>query len=82
MPVPVTPVSLSPVKAPAASSQQESPSSMQMDVDLMLNLQQKSFVERSMYKRELCKNWAESGFCRYGQKCQYAHGLEELSENH
>ena len=35
-----------------------------------------------MYKRELCKNWTESGFCRYGDKCQYAHGQNELSENH
>ena len=35
-----------------------------------------------MYKRELCKNWTEAGFCRYGNKCQYAHGVDELSENH
>ena len=41
----------------------------------------KSFVERSMYKREMCKNWTEAGFCRYGSKCQYAHGAEELSDN-
>ena len=41
----------------------------------------KSFVERSMYKREMCKNWTDVGFCRYGSKCQYAHGIEELSEN-
>ena len=43
---------------------------------------QKSFVERSMYKREICKNWADHGVCRYGNKCQFAHGPEELSENH
>ena len=42
----------------------------------------KSFVERSMYKREMCKNWTEAGFCRYGTKCQYAHGQEELSDCH
>ena len=35
-----------------------------------------------MYKRELCKNWSESGACRYGNKCQFAHGFEELSDNH
>ena len=29
----------------------------------------------------MCKNWSDSGFCRYGNKCQYAHGVEELSEN-
>ena len=30
---------------------------------------QKTFVERSMYKREICKNWQETGFCRFGTKC-------------
>lgn len=47
---------------------------------MMEHMQSKSFVERSMYKREMCKNWTESGFCRYGAKCQYAHGQQELSE--
>ena len=23
------------------------------------------------YKTELCKNWIESGLCRYGKKCQF-----------
>ena len=32
------------------------------------------------YKREMCKNWTEVGFCRYGHKCQYAHGHDELAE--
>ena len=35
-----------------------------------------------MYKRELCKNWAETNFCRFADKCQYAHGVDELSEDH
>lgn len=35
-----------------------------------------------MYKREICKNWSETGVCRYGTKCQFAHGLDELSDNH
>ena len=30
------------------------------------------------YKRNICKNWEESGICNYGSKCQYAHGYEEL----
>lgn len=29
------------------------------------------------YKTELCKNWIEVGTCRYGKKCQFAHGKEE-----
>merc|ERR1712050_638703 len=31
------------------------------------------------YKTELCKNWIENNTCRYGKKCQFAHGKEELA---
>jgi hypothetical protein len=31
------------------------------------------------YKTELCRN-LESGFCEYGDKCFYAHSLEELRD--
>lgn len=27
---------------------------------------------------ELCRSWEETGTCRYGSKCQFAHGREEL----
>ena len=37
-------------------------------------------MDTKKYKREMCKNWTEVGFCRYGLKCQYAHGQEELAE--
>lgn len=30
------------------------------------------------YKTELCRSWTENGTCRYGRKCQFAHGEEEL----
>ncbi|GCC44271.1 hypothetical protein chiPu_0028074 [Chiloscyllium punctatum] len=30
------------------------------------------------YKTELCRPFQESGLCRYGDKCQFAHGLGEL----
>ncbi|KAI7865176.1 hypothetical protein BDF14DRAFT_1688977, partial [Spinellus fusiger] len=30
------------------------------------------------YKTELCRNWEEIGQCRYGAKCQYAHGVNDL----
>ena len=33
------------------------------------------------FKTELCKNWIENGSCRYGKKCQFAHGQEELRIN-
>ncbi len=32
------------------------------------------------FKTEMCKNWIEFGYCRYGKKCQYAHGEHELHE--
>ncbi|XP_068934703.1 mRNA decay activator protein ZFP36 [Petaurus breviceps papuanus] len=32
----------------------------------------------SRYKTELCRTFSESGKCRYGSKCQFAHGSEEL----
>eukprot|EP00741_Cyanophora_paradoxa_P001836 tig00000507_g1779.t1 len=31
-----------------------------------------------LYKTELCKNFEEKGACRYGSKCQFAHGLAEM----
>ncbi|XP_068601696.1 mRNA decay activator protein ZFP36L1-like [Brachionichthys hirsutus] len=30
------------------------------------------------YKTELCRTFEESGTCKYGTKCQFAHGLDEL----
>lgn len=26
----------------------------------------------------MCKNYSEKGFCPYGEKCKFAHGLDEL----
>ncbi|XP_064158347.1 mRNA decay activator protein ZFP36 [Anguilla rostrata] len=34
----------------------------------------------SRYKTELCRTFAESGVCKYGGKCQFAHGAEELRD--
>ncbi|ORY29157.1 hypothetical protein BCR39DRAFT_505642 [Naematelia encephala] len=30
------------------------------------------------HKTELCRGWIETGGCRYGAGCQFAHGLDEL----
>jgi len=30
------------------------------------------------YKTELCRSFSENGYCRYGEKCQFAHGSAEL----
>jgi len=34
---------------------------------------------RVKFKTEMCKNWIEAGVCRYGIKCQFAHGGDELT---
>ncbi|KAM6958767.1 uncharacterized protein FYW47_010181 [Aplochiton taeniatus] len=38
------------------------------------------FSSSSRYKTELCRTFAESGICKYGGKCQFAHGFEELRD--
>ncbi|KAK9760833.1 hypothetical protein K7432_014741 [Basidiobolus ranarum] len=32
----------------------------------------------SLYKTEFCRSYEETGFCRYGSKCQFAHSSSEL----
>ncbi len=32
----------------------------------------------SLYKTELCRSWEEKNTCRYGPKCQFAHGEDEV----
>lgn len=34
----------------------------------------------SRYKTELCRSFTENGLCKYGSKCQFAHGVEELRD--
>jgi len=35
-------------------------------------------VINELYKTEMCRSYAENRYCRYGSKCQFAHGEEEL----
>jgi len=37
-------------------------------------------ISKDRYKTELCRSWAETGYCRYGDKCQFAHGCTELRQ--
>eukprot|EP01129_Flabellula_baltica_P005567 TRINITY_DN2029_c0_g1_i2.p1 TRINITY_DN2029_c0_g1~~TRINITY_DN2029_c0_g1_i2.p1 ORF type:complete len:215 (-),score=24.64 TRINITY_DN2029_c0_g1_i2:9-653(-) len=34
--------------------------------------------KQDLYKTELCRSWMENQTCRYGSKCQFAHGQAEL----
>ncbi|KAK2528751.1 hypothetical protein Q9966_009720 [Columba livia] len=35
-------------------------------------------INSTRYKTELCRPFEESGACKYGEKCQFAHGFHEL----
>jgi len=35
-------------------------------------------TSQNLYKTELCRSFEETGTCRYGMKCQFAHGRAEL----
>lgn len=35
-------------------------------------------INSSRYKTELCRPFEESGYCKYADKCQFAHGVQEL----
>ncbi|XP_068597625.1 mRNA decay activator protein ZFP36L2 [Brachionichthys hirsutus] len=37
-----------------------------------------SQVSSARYKTELCRPFEENGACKYGDKCQFAHGFHEL----
>jgi len=34
--------------------------------------------KQNLYKTELCRSFMETGNCRYGTKCQFAHGTHEV----
>jgi len=44
----------------------------------MNNRQNGGNINSSRYKTELCRPFEESGHCKYGDKCQFAHGSLEL----
>eukprot|EP01118_Nematostelium_gracile_P003516 TRINITY_DN14087_c0_g1_i1.p1 TRINITY_DN14087_c0_g1~~TRINITY_DN14087_c0_g1_i1.p1 ORF type:complete len:174 (-),score=33.05 TRINITY_DN14087_c0_g1_i1:72-593(-) len=35
-------------------------------------------IRQNLYKTELCRSFVETGVCRYGHKCQFAHGSQDL----
>ena len=37
-----------------------------------------SVAKSDMYKTKLCRNYMETGRCKYGRVCQFAHGMKEL----
>ena len=35
-------------------------------------------TDRGKYKTEMCRQWSRTKTCSYGQKCQFAHGSQEI----
>eukprot|EP01095_Lingulamoeba_sp_RSL-Kostka_P009201 TRINITY_DN315_c0_g1_i1.p1 TRINITY_DN315_c0_g1~~TRINITY_DN315_c0_g1_i1.p1 ORF type:complete len:331 (+),score=112.91 TRINITY_DN315_c0_g1_i1:70-1062(+) len=60
----------SPSTSPSPSP---SPSSIKKKNDI-----EEEISTQNLYKTELCRSFQETGNCRYGSKCQFAHGAEEL----
>ena len=44
------------------------------------NKKKKPNVDLKKYKTEMCKNWELFQQCKYGNKCRFAHGKDELLE--
>jgi len=61
------PVPTSPVVVPV--EEEEDPKAATIEDEL---------AHQNRYKTELCKSFTETGSCRYGAKCQFAHGKEEV----
>jgi len=62
----------------AAQQQQTNSSASSVQGQQQQQQQQAQNGNTSRYKTELCRPFEESGFCKYSDKCQYAHGLSEL----
>jgi len=41
---------------------------------------QKNQINSGRYKTELCRQFIENGGCKYGDKCQFAHGMPDLKD--
>lgn len=61
----------------SSSSLAQSPEQKRMNNKKKPNIEEE-LSKQSLYKTELCRSYQETGTCRYGQKCQFAHGEHEL----
>lgn len=56
--------------------QQQQPGMFQEDLEGQRG--KRGSTNSSRYKTELCRPFEENGTCKYGDKCQFAHGFHEL----
>ncbi|KAJ1564203.1 hypothetical protein HK096_009142 [Nowakowskiella sp. JEL0078] len=54
--------------------------SQEDDVTESGNRSDREIKKVNLYKTELCRSWEETGYCRYGSKCQFAHSETELRQ--
>lgn len=59
-------------------SLQQRPQQLQQQTQQQKASSSSSQSNSDRYKTELCRPFEESGICRYGHKCQFAHGSQEL----
>jgi len=57
------------IKSESVENEQESESKTHIEQELS---------RQNLYKTELCRSFADTGCCKYGHKCQFAHGQHEL----
>ncbi|KAH7676496.1 butyrate response factor 1 protein [Dioscorea alata] len=58
---------VSPIQGGDAETGEETSGEVELDV-----------FDQGTLKTELCNKWGEMGYCPYGTRCQFAHGLGEL----
>ncbi|KAJ2888140.1 hypothetical protein GGI21_006766, partial [Coemansia aciculifera] len=58
-------------RQPLSSSQFQQPTRVSQNPSL-------KFTSNPLYKTRLCQRYTEQGDCPYGEKCQFAHGDQEL----
>lgn len=69
----------SPVPSPPPEERGRAESSLSPPTGGRKHAQPSGRVKNELYKTELCKTFVEtSGYCKYGAKCQFAHGHAEL----
>jgi hypothetical protein len=63
--------------APAASTQAVSPTPASRP-STRRQIEEESERPAQLYKTRMCKNFEQNGSCKFGEKCNFAHGKEEL----
>lgn len=61
-----------------AENDKQSNDSEQLENDRIEAESQRIYNATQLYKTELCDSYEKHGTCRYGRRCQFAHGFAEL----